>query len=91
MSIIFICNQSLEESLFPNMWNNAKVSPLHKCGPCDDVNNYRPICGLPTLSKILEKKNILINYLNEYNLLCPNHSGFGSAYSYETALVNMTD
>lgn len=92
-SITFICNRSIEESLFPNKWKDAKVSPLHKSGPCDDVNNYRPISVLPVLSKILEKHVhfSLINYLNEYNLLHPTQSGFRSAHSCETALVNMID
>ena len=69
------------------------MSPLHKSGPCDDVNNYRPISVLPVLSKILEKHVhfSLINYLNKYNLLHPTQSGFRSAHSCETALVNMID
>ena len=34
----------------------GKVAPLHKTGPKDDVNNYRPISVLPGLSKTLEKQ-----------------------------------
>ena len=72
---------------------DAKVSPLHKNGPCDDVNNYRPISVLPVLSKILERHVhiSLMNYLNEHNLLHPTQSGLRSAHSCETALVNMID
>ena len=69
------------------------MSPLHKSGPYDDVNNDRPISVLPVLSKILEKHVpfSLINYLNKYNVLHPTHCGFSSVHSCETALVNMID
>ncbi|MCG8113419.1 MAG: reverse transcriptase domain-containing protein [Candidatus Thiodiazotropha taylori] len=92
-SITFICNCSIQNSLFPDRWKDAKVSPLHKNGPCDDVNNYRPISVLPVLSKILEKHVhlSLMSYLNEHDFLHPTQSGFRSAHSCETALVNMID
>ena len=47
-------------------------------GDRSDINNYRPLSILPTLSKILEKivfKN-LFNYLRNKNLLTPHQSGF---------------
>lgn len=92
-SIAFICNCSIQKSIFPDKWKDAKVSPLHKNGPCDDVNNYRPISVLPILSKILERQVhiSLMSYLNEHNLLHPTQSGFRSAHSCETALINMID
>ena len=52
--ITYICNKSISTSSFPNKWKEAKVSPLHKQGPSDDINNYRPISILPVLSKILK-------------------------------------
>ena len=53
--ITFICNQSIAKSVFPSKWKEAKVTPLFKNGPHEDVNNYRPISILPVLSKVLEK------------------------------------
>ena len=43
-----------------------------------DLNNYRPISILPTLSKIMEKHvhDSFIMYLNNYKLLCESQSGF---------------
>lgn len=91
--ITYICNHSIKNSTFPCKWKEAKVSPLHKNGPHDDVNNYRPISILPVLSKVLEKHvhDCLSAYLSEYNLLHKTQSGFRTQHSCETALVNMID
>ena len=91
--ITHICNQSIRKSTFPRKWKEAKISPLHKNGPHDDVNNYRPISILPVLSKVLEKHvhDCLSAYLNEHNLLHKTQSGFRSQHSCETALVHMID
>ena len=91
--ITYICNKSISTSSFPNKWKEAKVSPLHKQGPSDDINNYRPISILPVLSKILERhvSDCLLHYLNENNLLHKTQSGFRSQHSCETALTHMID
>lgn len=91
--ITYICNHSINKSTFPSKWKEAKVSPLHKTGPHDDVNNYRPISILPVLSKVLEKHvhDCLSAYLHEHNLLHKTQSGFRSQHSCETALVHMID
>ena len=91
--ITYICNHSINKGTFPSKWKEAKVSPLHKNGPHDDVNNYRPISILPVLSKVLEKHvhDCLSSYLHEHNLLHKTQSGFRSQHSCETALVHMID
>ena len=89
--ITHICNQSIKNSVFPDKWKEGKVAPLHKTGPKDDVNNYRPISVLPVLSKILEKHvhDSLMNFLVAYNLLHKTQSGFRPSHSCETALTGM--
>ena len=91
--ITFICNQSIAKSVFPSKWKEAKVTPLFKNGPHEDVNNYRPISILPVLSKVLEKHvhESLYDYLHAFQLLHKTQSGFRSQHSCETALVNMID
>ena len=47
---------SLEESLCPQAWREAKVIPLPKSGKATFTgSNSRPISLLPALSKLLEK------------------------------------
>ena len=90
-SITYICNQSLKSSIFPNKWKEGKVTPLHKSGAKDDINNYRPISVLPVLSKLLEKHvhDSLMDYLSHFKLLHKTQSGFRPGHSCETALVRM--
>ena len=42
-------------AVVPLIWRSARVSPLHKGGPADDFNNYRPISLLCCSLKIFER------------------------------------
>ena len=72
---------------------NAKLNPIFKTGDKDNVNNYRPISILPTLSKIIEKwiQIKLMIYLDKHKLLHKNQSGFQKNHSTESALILITD
>ena len=48
-----LINVSFSTGVFPNNWKVAKVVALHKGGPSDNVNNYRPISLLNVLYKIM--------------------------------------
>ena len=76
-SITYII-RSFESWIFPCTWKNAKGNPIFKMGHKDNVNNYRPISILPTLSKIIEKwiATKLMSYLDKNALLHKNQSGF---------------
>ena len=67
--------------------------PLHKFGPTNDVNNFRPISILLVVSKIIEKHthDSLLSFLESFKLLHSTQSGFRPNHSCETALVYMTD
>ena len=90
-SITYICNLSIQNSFFPDKWKIGKVTPLHKSGCKDDVNNFRPISVLPILSKILEKHvhDSLMDFLINHSLLHETQSGFRPSFSCETALLRI--
>ncbi len=50
-----IINLCFRQGYFPDKRKIAKVIPVFKSGGKGDVNNYRPISVLPSLSKIFEK------------------------------------
>lgn len=86
--ITYICNLCITHGEFPTNLKKSIVIPIFKTGNRDNVNNYRPISLLPTLSKILEKIiNIrLQNYLEKYNLLSSNQYGFRAKMSTVDAI-----
>ena len=88
-SITFLINKSLSLCIFPNVWKTANIIPIHKTGPKEDVNNYRPIAILPTVSNIMEKWIHLkfVKYLNDNKLLHEKQSGFRAGHSTESALI----
>ena len=86
-------NKSLASGIFPKPWKEATISPIFKNGSKDDVNNYRPISILPTLSKIIKKwiQKHLMLFLNNHNLLYEKQIGFREGHCTESALILMID
>jgi hypothetical protein len=74
--------------MFVNEWKNAIVTPLHKKGALDDMNNYRGISVLPIAAKIFEHVlSIQIKqYFSSNNLFSEHQHGFRTAHSCETTL-----
>ena len=62
----------------------ARLVPIHKKGPCDLTENYRPISILPAISEIM--KRIL------YDQLYQEHQfGFRKLHSTASALLDSTN
>ena len=71
----------------------GKVTALFKSGSRLDINNYRPITVLPTLSKKLEKAvhTQVYGFLKTNKLLTQNQFGFREKLSTAVALSKFTD
>ena len=50
--LTLLINQTLTTGEFPNELKISKVKPLFKTGDTLQINNYRPISLLPSVSKI---------------------------------------
>ena len=76
LAVIF--NECVDSGTFPNLMKHGKLIPLFKSGDQADLNNYRPVSILPTLSKVFEKVvlNQLLSHFNLNNLLHPDQYGF---------------
>ena len=92
-SLASIFNTSIASKTFPIEWKVARVSALHKKGPRNIMDNYRPISILPVISKVFEKMlyNQLIEYLHRENLLTENQFGFRRFHSTASALLDCTN
>ena len=89
LEIIF--NASISESVFPHLMKNADVIPLYKSKARYDVNNYRPISLLSTLSKILEKiiHTRTYTFLNSTGQFYQSQYGFRKGHSCEAAIAEL--
>ena len=88
-----IINLSFRHGVFPDLLKTAKVIPLFKAGPADEVNNYRPISLLSIFDKIIEKLMHKQSYafLEEHNVLFKNQFGFRKKCSTAHSLIEITE
>lgn len=89
--ITILFKKSLNIGKMPKIWKSAFITPIHKKGPKDMVENYRPISKLCILAKIFEK----IVYRQVYAAIRQNFSeqqhGFLKGRSTTTNLVLLSD
>ena len=92
-SLLYIHSSSISLGIFPHQWKVAKVTPVHKFGPKENINNYRPISVLSSLSKILERcvSTHLLDHLCRDNLLSECQYGSRPYHSCKTLLLSLTD
>lgn len=88
--LTFIFEQSLKEGQLPNDWLCANVTPIHKKGLKDNVENYRPISLTCICCKLLE--HIIHSHISKYlevnKILLKNQHGFRSNHSCTTQLIS---
>jgi len=91
--LTFIFNQSLSSGTVPDDWLLANIFALHKKGPKDLPENYRPISLTSVCSKIIEHivHSSICRFLEENNILTPRQHGFRSGHSCETQLILAID
>src|SRR5208282_365093 len=91
--LTFIFNQSLSAGAVPEDWLLVNIFALHKKGPKDLPENYRPISLTSICSKIIEHivHSSICRFLEENNILTPRQHGFRSGHSCETQLILAID
>jgi len=86
-------NISLETAEIPHAWKMALVTPIHKGGPKNLVNNYRPISVTSCCSRILERlvRGQMTKFLTQHNLILDTQHAFIQGRSTTTALLSFYD
>jgi hypothetical protein len=71
-------------------WKKSYIKPIHKKGPKDNAENYRPISITSAVVKVLERfvNRALIQHLEINNILTSNQHGFRSLRSVDTNLIH---
>lgn len=93
LPLLDIINSSIKQAIVPAEMKTAIVYPKFKKGEKTQMENYRPISILPTLSKYLEKAiHIqLIDYLEKHHLISENQHGFRKGKSINSALNQLCE
>lgn len=86
LSLLF--TKSLEEGVFPAIWKKSFITPVFKSGSKSDVKNYRPICKLSCIPKLLE--SIITDILTKTfkSVIISQQHGFMKGKSAATNLVS---
>jgi hypothetical protein len=74
---------------FPTPWRTARVLPLHKKGSKTDINNFRPISNLVSISKIYEKLLLRKLSLETDGEEGDSQHGFRKNFSTTTAVLEL--
>ena len=71
-------NTILNTGYFPKKWTEGFIVPLHKKGDLNQVDNYRGITLLSTLSKLFTRilNNRLVGWAERYHIYVEAQSGF---------------
>lgn len=87
-AFLTVINRSLETGICPEEWKTSLIIPIQKVKGSKKAEEYRPINILPIYEKIIEKivHTRLIEYLEMYDIITENQSGFRKGISCEMAL-----
>ena len=82
---------SLSESLFPDQSKISRVTPAHKSGPTDVLDNYPPISVLPVFSRVFEKMTFtrMDNLVRIHNVLSSCQFGFRQGKNTTHAIIRL--
>ena len=91
--ICHLINLFVQQGYFPENLKLGCITPIFKKGDRKKANNYRPVCSLSPLSKIIEKviNNRMVKFLDEHEILSKTQFGFRKKMGTETALLNYID
>jgi len=88
-----IINLIISTGKIPKQFKTAVVTPIHKSGNKNDIQNYRPISQITCFAKILELylKKCLMSFIASNNILSAKQFGFIKGLSTEHAISKLVD
>ena len=91
--LTFLINMSLEKGIFPEIFKTARIIPLHKKESKDNIENYRPISLLSSISKVLERIvfDQIVRFLTVNNILNNAQHGFRKNRNTQSAILRFIE
>ena len=88
-SLTKLFNLSIQNSQLPDDWKIGNITPVHKKGKKELVENYRPISLTSLVVKTLERLiyNRVFAFVDSNNLLSNQQYGFRPGYSCTSQLI----
>ena len=88
-----IINLGYETSTFPDTMKSATIKAIHKKKSTEDIENYRPISILPTLSKIFERdaSDQMMEFFGKSNKLSKHQHAYQKCHSTITCLFEVVN
>ncbi|CAB0018453.1 unnamed protein product, partial [Nesidiocoris tenuis] len=82
---------SFASGVMPAVWKHSFLNPILKAGDRSDVRNYRPICSISTIPKVMEK--LLVGALRPAmrQFIVPEQHGFIGGRSTTTSLLTFQE
>ena len=80
---VYLCNLSIDQSIFPKVLKPANILPLYKTGDPFLFYHYRPVSALSILAKVFEKimYSEMLEYLDTNKILNNYQFGFQEYHS----------
>lgn len=88
--LTILYNKCISHGTFPEIWKHAYITPVHKSGSKQDIEQYRPISILSTLSKLFERLVHNEIYPILHNILIQEQHGFVKRRSTNSNLIIFT-
>ena len=91
--LCYLCNLSLNMGIFPTVHKCGIIVPLYKSKERNKITNYRPICLLNAVSKVLEKIVAirLLNHVETYNILNNSQFAYRKGRGTDSAILKLVN
>ena len=86
----YLFNLSLRAEIFPDVWKDSFVMPLHKKGSKTEISNYRGIAKLNSIPKLFEKIVTVHIVHSVAPIISTAQHGFTKGRSINTNLLEFT-
>lgn len=92
LTIATCFNAMVDSAEFPNELLKGRLKLIHKAG-CNDIDNFRGLTILPSLSRVFEELLLrqLYSYFDSLNLFIGNQFGFLKNSSCQSAALQFVD